>query len=209
MLPSTSSTQHINQEALSLLALTNLPLEVPILDLGAGACTFLNSLLEQGYTNLIAVDVSAVALEEHRRQLSAEQVERVLWLVDDVTHAEELRLLDPILLWHDRAMLSLLGLPEQLHAYRALLDHMVEPGQGWVLLSVEVPVQAPHLGDLSRQPYSLAGLVTFLGADYALQQHREYMQQLPSGAKVPCLYALFKRHLQTTTPFRPTSPVQA
>ncbi|GGG61723.1 class I SAM-dependent methyltransferase [Hymenobacter glacieicola] len=206
MLPPAPPVFCANHEALSLLACTHLALDAPILDLGAGASTFLDVLLAQGYTNLIAADLSAAALQAHRQQLAAEQVARVLWLVDDVTHPQELRLLDPILLWHDRAMLPLLGLPAQRQAYRAMLDHMVEPGHGWVLLSVELPGPGPHPGDLPRQPYSLDELVAFLGADYALEQYRQYEQELPSGARVRSLYALFRRRQQTTTPFRPAAP---
>ncbi|RPD49585.1 hypothetical protein DNI29_01930 [Hymenobacter sediminis] len=202
MSSSAKSPLCVNQEALSLLVLTDLPLEAPILDLGAGISTFLDALLIQGYTNLIAADVSAAALDAHRRQLSAKQVEHVLWLVDDVTHADELRTLSPILLWHDRAMLPLLCLPQQQRAYCEVLDHMVEPGKGWVLLSVDLPGEQASPGDLPRQPYTLADLVALLGSDYVLHEQREYVQELANGVQLPGIYALFRRREQTSKPFR-------
>jgi hypothetical protein len=192
----------VNQEAQHLLDLTHLALDAPILDLGAGASTFLDTLLAKGYTNLIAADLSAAALETHRRQLPPEQIERVVWLVDDVTHPQELRTLNPILLWHDRAMLPLLCLPEQQQTYREMLDHMVLPGQGWVLLSVCLPGGATHQGDLPLQPYQLADLVSFLGSDYTLHAHRAYEQLLPDGTPAASLYVLFQRTAQTAAPFR-------
>ena len=129
----------------------------------------------------------------------------MLWLVDDVTHVRELRALNPILLWHDRSMLPLLRLPAQQAAYHELLGYMVQPGQGWVLLSVPRPGGPTHLGDLPLQPYTLEALVTFLGPDYALQCHRPYEHRLPDGTRLPSLYALFKRQQQPATPFR-TAP---
>jgi hypothetical protein len=198
----TPSPRGSNQIARQLLALTDLALDAPILDLGAGSSTFLDSLLGEGYTNLIAADTSAAALQAHRQQLSAEQVTHVLWLVDDVTHAQELRTLSPILLWHDRAMLPLLRLPEQQAAYHEVLDYMVLPGQGWVLLSVPLPGEATQAGDLPLQPYQLADLVAFLGSDYTLHAHQAHRPRHPNGTLVASLYGLFRRNAQTAGPFR-------
>jgi hypothetical protein len=198
LLPPASQT---NTVALRLLEHTHLPLDAPILDLGAGNASLLDALLEQGYTNMIAADVSAAALDAHQQILTTEQVQQVLWLVDDVTHPQELRTLSPILLWHDRAMLPLLRLAQQQAAYREILDYMVLPGEGWVLLSAYEPEAAPT-GDMPVQTYSLTQLVAFLGPDYTLHGHQAYMQLQPDSTSQPCRYVLFKRQEQTEKPFR-------
>ncbi|SNR80355.1 hypothetical protein [Hymenobacter mucosus] len=188
-----ASSTPLNQIASRLLTHAGLPLDAPILDLGSSSASFLDDLLAQGYTNLIAANLSPGALEVHQQQLEPVQAERVLWLVDDVTQARHLPQLGPVLLWHDRAMLRVLTLPVHLTAYRQLLDHMVEPGQGWVMLSVALPGGPLREGDFLAHPYELSQLAAFLGGGYALIDHHPYVHTLPSGELQPNVYALFQR----------------
>ncbi|WP_375434361.1 class I SAM-dependent methyltransferase [uncultured Hymenobacter sp.] len=195
-LPPPGHSACANEVALRLLECTRLPLDAPLLDLGAGASSFVDVLLNQGYTNLIGVDVSAGAVAAHARQFTPPQNDHVLWLVDDVTCARQLPALETVQLWHDRAMLRVLTLPTQQLAYRNTLNQMTQRGQSWVLLSVCKPGGATHLGDMSVQPYELEQLVAFMGEDYSLQQECEYTELFPDGTAQPCLYALFRRQNQ-------------
>lgn len=182
-----------NEVGLHLLKQTRLPLDAPLLDLGAGASSFVDVLLDQGFTNLIGVDVSAGALAAHAQHFTLAQNDHILWLVDDVTCAQQLPMLGTISLWHDRAMLRVLTLPTQLHAYRSTLNRMTRPAESWVLLSVCLPNGATHLGDMNVRSYELEQLVDFLGTDYALHQHYRYSEAFPDNSVQPCLYALFQR----------------
>ena len=188
-----------NEVGLRLLQHTRLPLDAPLLDLGAGASSFVDVLLEQGYTNLIGVDVSTAALVAHAQQFTPSQNEHILWLVDDVTRARQLPALETVHLWHDRAMLRVLTLPSQLSAYRRTLDQMTVPAKSWVLLSVCLPDGATRWGDMHVQPYELEQLVAFLGTDYTLHQHCRYTELFPDGRQQPCLYALFQRRARLPT----------
>lgn len=182
-----------NEIGLRLLAHTRLPLDAPLLDLGAGASSFVGVLLDQGFINLIGVDVSAGALAAQAQQFTASQNDHILWLVDDVTVAQQLRALGTVQLWHDRAMLRLLTLPAQQIAYRHTLDQMTRPTESWVLLSVCRPGGATHVGDMPLQPYEVEQLEAFLGDKYLLLQHCPYTETFPDGTEQPCLYALFQR----------------
>jgi hypothetical protein len=182
-----------NEVGLRLLAHTHLPLDAPLLDLGAGTSSFVGVLLDQGFINLIGVDVSAGALAAQAQQFTAPQNDHILWLVDDVTVAQQLQTLGTVRLWHDRAMLRLLTLPTQQTAYRHTLDQMTRPTESWVLLSVCQPGGTTHLGDMPLQPYEVAQLEAFLGEEYLLRQHCPYTETFPDGSEQPCLYALFQR----------------
>jgi hypothetical protein len=184
-----------NEVGLRLLQHTRVPLDAPLLDLGAGASSFVDVLLEQGFTNLIGVDVSAGAMATHAQQFTPTQNDHILWLVDDVTCAQRLPTLGTVRLWHDRAMLRVLTLPAQLQAYRHTLNQMTLPTESWVLLSVCLPGGATHLGDMNIQPYEAEQLEAFLGAAYALRQQCRYLEMFPDGSKQPCLYALFQRQI--------------
>ena len=182
-----------NEIGLHLLKQTRLPLDAPLLDLGAGASSFVDVLLDEGYTNLIGVDTSAAALVAHTQRFTATQNEHILWLVDDVSRPQQLPALETVHLWHDRAMLRVLTLPVQQQAYRSTLDQLTQPGVSWVLLSVCLPGGATHLGDMSIQPYEIAQLEALLSPNYTLQQQCRYLELFPDGSEYPCMYALFHR----------------
>ena len=77
----------------------------PILDVGAGATTFVDHLLGAGYQNVIALDISAVALEELQKRLGQEKAAQVQWITADITQPTAILELGVVALWHDRACL--------------------------------------------------------------------------------------------------------
>jgi hypothetical protein len=186
--------------ALHLFARAALPFDAPVIDVGAGRSPFLNALLAQGYTNLIATDLSATALDQHRRQLPPELAERVLSVVDDVTAPQHLPLLDPVLLWHDRGLLHSLLSAAQTQAYCRLLDHMVL-AHGWVLLGARAPQPGPPSTEagLLVQPYDVAQLTALLGENYALEHTFEDVHETPQGEKHGYTYGLFQRNATSRT----------
>ena len=186
--------------ALQLFARAALPFDAPVVDVGAGRSPFLDGLLSQGYTNLIATDVSATALDQYRRQLRPELAERVLSVVDDVTAPQHLPLLDPVLLWHDRGLLHGLLSATQTQAYCRLLNHMVL-AHGWVLLGVRAPQPGPPLTEagLLVQPYDVAALGALLGANFALRHTLEEMHETPQGEQQAYTYGLFQRNATART----------
>lgn len=181
--------------ALDLIARIALPFDAPLIDVGSGHSPLLTALLAQGYANVIAADISATALDQHRRSLPAEQAARVLWVVDDVTAPQHLVVLEPVVLWHDRGLLDGLLSPGQTAAYRRLLDHMVV-ARGWVVLGVRAPTAGtpPTNAGLLVQPYDAAGLAALLGPDYELQHTINEVHRTPQGQEQPHLYALFQRN---------------
>lgn len=195
---SDAEEQAANQVALSLLANAPLPLEAPVLTVGSGSCSFLHVLLEEGFTNLLAVDVDAAALAYQARQLPLVDRDKVLWVVEDVLHAQQLPALDPILLWHDRAVWPALEQPAHQAAYKQLLDHMLMPGRGWLLLGL-----APAKVDVPASPLThLAQLLTWLGPEYALQKQGTYSGGNEEGVEPLNTYALFRRLADVRQRFR-------
>jgi hypothetical protein len=150
-------------------------------------------LLAEGFNNVLAVEISPGALEAQAQQLSPEQRDRVLWVVDDVTHAVHLPGLDPVFLWHDRVMLPVLSRPEHLKAYRDLMEKMLKPSEGWVLLDVPRPGGKAHRGDLPLTCYGIQELQAFVGASFVLRHSYDFEQVEADGSVQPSLYALFQR----------------
>lgn len=72
-----------------------------LIDIGSGASTLLDLLLENGYQNITAVDISAAALRVAQQQLGL-RAAQVKWIEADVT---QLRLPpNSVDVWHDRAV---------------------------------------------------------------------------------------------------------
>lgn len=184
--------------SLRLASATGLAHDAPILDVGCGTSAFLAGLLAQRYRNLLATDISATALQQHRRQLGPERADQILWLEDDITNPRQVRALQPILLWHDQGLLQEFPTVPQQAAYRRLLDHMLLPG-GWLILAARAPDAAVPEGKLT---YTAAQLAALLGEDYQVQQHFQAPYGRLTEAVQPYTYALFRRGLHPRHGFR-------
>ncbi|MGB5953489.1 MAG: class I SAM-dependent methyltransferase [Ornithinimicrobium sp.] len=86
--------------SLGLVDETEVPKERSIIDVGAGWSTLVDHLLERGYTDLTAVDLSKSALQEVRERLGPDGDDVVL----DIEDVLEMRRTRRYALWHDRAV---------------------------------------------------------------------------------------------------------
>ena len=79
-----------SEPSLKLIERCKLEKDAAILNVGAGATTLVDELLEIGFQNIIANDISSSALEELQSRLGPEQSTMVRWIVDDLTDPDEL-----------------------------------------------------------------------------------------------------------------------
>ncbi len=87
-----------------------------IIDVGAGASTFVDDLVGRGYANITVLDISETALCVAKERLGPAS-SQIRWLTADVCEAD--LSLDHYDLWHDRAVFHFLMLPEQRVSYVA------------------------------------------------------------------------------------------
>ena len=188
------------EASLRLVAQTGLVHDAPILDVGCGTSGFLAGLLALRYANLLATDISATALEQHRRQLG-DAASQILWLEDDITNQRQVAALQPILLWHDQGLLQEMGTLREQTAYRTLLDYMVQPG-GWVILAARAPAAHEPAPTGPPHAYSAEQFAALLGEDYHLRQHFQQPYARLAEPVQPYTYALFERDLHARQGFR-------
>lgn len=100
----------------------------PILDVGAGATVFIDYLLDQGFRNITAADISEVALSKLKERLGPERSSSVRWIVDDITRSQVIKNMTDVALWHDRAVLHFLIQEEDRRGYLETLEGVVRPG---------------------------------------------------------------------------------
>ena len=164
----------------------------PVLDVGAGASTLIDYLLDQGYKNITAVDISETALQKLKERLGEEKSRRVGWIVDDITQPVHMSALSDVALWHDRALLHFLLEEKEREMYLTVLNKTVRNG-GYVIIAAFSLTGAKNCSGLNVMNYDQRTLSDFLGKDYNLIEHFDHTYYTPSGQERPYLYTLFRR----------------
>ncbi len=164
----------------------------PVLDVGAGASTLIDYLLDQGYENVTAVDISETALQKLRERLGEEKSRRVRWIADDITEPVHMAELSGAALWHDRAMLHFLLGEKEREMYLTVLNKAVRSG-GYIIIAAFSLTGARKCSGLNVMNYDQRILSDFLGNDYSLIEHFDHTYHTPSGQERPYIYTLFQR----------------
>ena len=124
--------------SLNLIQQTGIGLDEAIIDVGAGASTLVDYLVEAGYQNITLLDISADALAITRARLGAAG-ERIHWLTGDITAVELPR--EGYAVWHDRAVFHFLTDPSLQQRYVEQVRRALKPG-GQVVIATFAPTSA-------------------------------------------------------------------
>jgi EEF1A lysine methyltransferase 2 len=178
--------------SIDLLEKCQLGVNDPILDVGAGASTFIDSLVQKGFQNLYALDISEVALSKLRSRVGEVKARRVKWIVEDITMPSELANLRNVALWHDRALLHFLTEEANRQIYKRIILNTVRPG-GYAIIAAFSPQGAKRCSELDVRNYDQNDLAEFLGTGFVLKEWFDYLYTMPSGNLRPYVYTLFQR----------------
>ncbi len=126
--------QSVPELSLGLVDETGVARDEPIIDVGAGWSTLIDHLVERGYTDLMAIDLSATALQTVRDRIG-DAGEHVVLEVADVLDFDPGR---QFALWHDRAVFHFLTEPDEREDYLLSLGRCVRPG-GFVVVATFGP----------------------------------------------------------------------
>jgi SAM-dependent methyltransferase len=116
--------QSVPELSLGLVDQAGVGRDEPVIDVGAGWSTLVDHLVERGYRDLTAIDLSTTALNTVRERLGPAG-DRVVLQVADVL---DLHLGRTYALWHDRAVYHFLTEPDERADYRASLERCLRPG---------------------------------------------------------------------------------
>ncbi len=163
-----------------------------ILIAGAGSTTLVDALLAEGYSGLLATDISQVALANLRARLGDSKQGNLQLIVDDLTKPVRLASSGPVDLWIDRAVLHFFTAEEDRQAYFCLLKKLLRQG-GYVILAQFSLAGAAKCSGLPVHRYSKEMLADELGSDFKLIDSFGHTYTMPSGGLRPYVYALFKR----------------
>ena len=161
----------------------------PIIDVGGGASTLVDDLVEKGHENLTLLDLSEAAIQVSRQRLG-EAASVVNWLVGDVTETELPHRY--YRLWHDRAVFHFLVEAESRQKYKTALLDSLEAG-GTFIIGAFTPDAPPQCSGLPVRRYDTVLLEKTFGDSFELTRHRHEMHLTPGGVEQPYVYCLFQR----------------
>lgn len=133
-----------------------------ILDVGGGASTLVDDLLERQYRNVSVLDISEQALQKARLRLG-ERASQVTWLAADITRVELPSA--SVAFWHDRAVFHFLRDAEDRQRYINTVRRVVRPG-GYVIISTFGLEGPERCSGLEVMRYDAEGIHHTFGAGF-------------------------------------------
>ena len=184
--------EEIPEPSIRLLSKCHIDKDESILDIGAGASTFIDYLVDQGFKNIIAADISKIALNKIKERLGKEKASLVRWIVDDITGPVHIQDLRDIAVWHDRAVLHFLLEENQQKVYLSTLKKVIKK-KGYVIIAAFSLKGAKKCTGLDVKNYDQNMLAKFLGEDFKLLEYFDHTYYMPSGQPRPYIYTLFQK----------------
>jgi len=175
--------------SLDLIALTSLPTDAEIIDIGGGASRLVDNLLGANFGRLTVLDLSAAALGAARQRLGANAAS-VKWVVADVTAWQPLQSYD---LWHDRAALHFLTDPADQSAYVERMKQAIKPA-GFAIIGTFAADGPERCSGLPIVRYDPSDLAATLGPEFELIDARRHQHVTPRGAVQRFQFSTFRRH---------------
>ena len=161
-----------------------------IIDVGGGASTLVDHLLDDGFQQITVLDVSAAALDIAQQRLGPRAVS-VTWLEADITqivlphHEYDL--------WHDRAVFHFLTESQDRRRYVNAVRRAVKPG-GHVIVATFASDGPEHCSGLEVARYDPQTLHNEFGADFDLLDSAREEHTTPFGTQQKFIYCYCRRH---------------
>jgi SAM-dependent methyltransferase len=165
------------EHSLRLIRETGVAPAAPIIDVGGGASTLVDDLLDAGHAALTVLDLSAAAIAAARQRLGA-RAQAVRWIEADITRVELPR--HGYAVWHDRAVFHFLTSAEERRAYVRAVLHAVRPG-GHVIVASFAEDGPTECSGLPVMRYSADALHAEFGAAFTLLRHAKEAHHTPAG----------------------------
>jgi 2-polyprenyl-3-methyl-5-hydroxy-6-metoxy-1,4-benzoquinol methylase len=173
--------------SLALIAASGVSKDAGIIDVGGGASTLVDFLLDDGYARLAVLDLSGAALSHSRSRLGA-RASTVEWFEADVTSFTPPHRFG---LWHDRAVFHFLTAAVDRRGYVATLRQTVQPG-GTVVISTFALDGPPKCSGLDVMRYDEQSILAELGAEFQLHEVRRETHITPWQSEQRFIYFRFQ-----------------
>jgi SAM-dependent methyltransferase len=159
-----------------------------IIDVGGGASSLVDHLLDSGVERITVLDVSAAGLDVAKRRLG-ERANLVEWIVGDVTASDDVGEFD---VWHDRAVFHFLTEETARRRYVQLAEHSVRPG-GAAIMATFAPDGPERCSGLNVRRCGARQLAMECGPGFELVASERHVHATPRGVLQNFLYSVFHR----------------
>lgn len=185
---SVSWYQPTPEPSLGALEALQLPATASLIDVGGGASSLVDRLIERGWSDLTVLDIAAPALDVVKARLGND-ARRVAWVVADVTMWRPGRNYD---VWHDRAVFHFLTEPEQRLAYREALEAGTAAGS--VAIIATFARDGPErCSGLPVQRYDAAALAVEFSPAFELERNWREEHTTPGGGRQSFQWCVLRR----------------
>ena len=172
------------ERSLALLEAANVSRNGGVIDVGGGASTFVDDLLDRGYTDITVLDFSRAALDAARVRLG-ERASRVQWICADVT---DTRLpVEAYDFWHDRAVFHFLRDPRARERYVAAVRRSLKPG-GHIVVATFGPHGPEKCSGLEVLRFTPEALHAEFGSDFERLASETEIHTSPWGTEQEFVY---------------------
>ena len=177
------------EHSLRLIQGTGVGTSADLIDIGGGASTLVDDLLDAGYSRLTVLDLSAAALAAAQKRLG-QLASRVQWLEADITTVVlPARAYD---VWHDRAVFHFLTGAEQRAAYVQAVLRAMRPG-GHVIVATFADDGPEQCSGLPVRRYSPGDLHAEFGQPFELLKHEREEHHTPFGTIQKFVYCYCRK----------------
>lgn len=180
--------QQYPERSLALIKSTGIGSSASIIDIGGGASTLIDHLLEAGYKKLSVLDISHAAIAQAKTRLG-EQADSVEWLEQDITNFVVKESFD---VWHDRAVFHFLTDEDDRASYVKAMANALKPGGHAIVATFDIdgPEKCSGL-DIVR--YSADMLSEIFAEHFKLVETQKEEHATPGGASQRFVYCKFVR----------------
>jgi SAM-dependent methyltransferase len=174
--------------SLDLIEASNINNNDAIIDVGGGASTLVDHLLQAGFSHLSVLDISGNALNKSKERLGS-LASKVNWHETDVTH-----FIPPeaYALWHDRAVFHFLTDPKDQANYVETLKLALKPGASLIIASFALGGPEKCSG-LDIVQYDNKKMRRVLGDEFELQQEHHEIHITPMNKQQAFVFFHFIR----------------
>ena len=176
------------EHSFELIKATGVDPSASIIDIGGGASTLVDLLLDAGYQNLSVLDIAHGAIEQAKFRLG-QLADKVEWLEQDITRfiAEE-----SFDVWHDRAVFHFLTDADDCLSYVEAMSNALNPGGHAIVatFNLDGPEKCSGL-DVKR--YSPETMSAIFGEGFQLVETKSENHETPGGVSQSFIYCRFIR----------------
>jgi len=176
------------QHSIEMIKATGVDVSARIIDIGGGASTLVDCMLDAGYQNLTVLDIAHGAIEQAKSRLGA-RADKVAWLEQDITTFSPDELYD---VWHDRAVFHFLADQLDRSSYVRIMSRALKPGAHAIIATFDLdgPEKCSGLDVVRYSPETISAV---LGDNFELVETSTEAHITPHAAIQNFVYCRYKR----------------